>query len=228
MTRISPDEVFIGLTAIIIIAALFGGWIVGFQMRRTVRRILGRKTGDRDLASISTWMQVDEATEKYHQIRPYTDKATDQAASPPAMRDSWRPVRILGAIALIFFTLYVEHLISPGSAWDTDDGHRLTDLPGILGVVFIYYEWKKSHQVRPYTAMAADQPASPATIRDPRSPSRILAAIALIFFSLYLRHLISPGSAWDTYQGHRLTDLPAVFGIVFLYHELKMWKRISP
>jgi len=142
---VSPDEVVIALGAVFISFLVLGCvWdrIIGFRMKRTIRRTLGRKTTGKDLDSINTWMQVDEQAKKYNEARPYTATTADQAAPPSAMPDSWRPVRILVAIALIFLTLYLEHLISPKSAWDTDVGHRLAYGPLIFGAAILYLEWK--------------------------------------------------------------------------------------
>jgi hypothetical protein len=50
---------FLGLVATII-----STWIIGIQMRRKVRKDLGRKATDADLTSISTWMKVDEVESK--------------------------------------------------------------------------------------------------------------------------------------------------------------------
>ena len=149
MTKISPDEVTLGLCGIGITSVLVGAWYVGFQESQTIRRILGRKTSDKDLVSISTWMQVDEQAKKFHQDRPYTAMAGHQAESPAGMSDSLRPVRILGDIGLIFFTLYLERLISPKSIWDTYQGHRLAALPAVFGIMLLYYEWKSRSRFRP-------------------------------------------------------------------------------
>lgn len=44
--------------------------IVGVQMRRKIRRDLGRKATDLDLTSIDTWMKVDEAEERNQAKKP--------------------------------------------------------------------------------------------------------------------------------------------------------------
>jgi len=142
ITILSPEAVGTALTAVFIIAVLVGVWIAGFQMKRTARRILGKGIQGKDLASISTWMRVDEEAEKHHLVRPYTATAADQPASPAVKMDPRRPARIVSAISLIFLSLYLRHLISPNSVWNSYNGHKLTDFPGLLGVVFLYYEWK--------------------------------------------------------------------------------------
>ncbi|MHB8640292.1 MAG: hypothetical protein ACYDBL_10880 [Candidatus Acidiferrales bacterium] len=49
---------------IVIAATTVSTWIVGFRMRRKIRRVLGRKATDTDLTSITTWMEVDEQEDK--------------------------------------------------------------------------------------------------------------------------------------------------------------------
>jgi hypothetical protein len=39
-------------------------WIIGVQMRRKIRKDLGRKATDADLTSIETWIEVDETEER--------------------------------------------------------------------------------------------------------------------------------------------------------------------
>jgi len=39
-------------------------WIIGIQMKRRIKRDLGRKATERDLTSIDTWMKVEEEEEK--------------------------------------------------------------------------------------------------------------------------------------------------------------------
>ena len=48
------------------------GWIVAFQMRRRLRRTLGRKVTDTELVSITTWMKVEDEEERNQQNRPIT------------------------------------------------------------------------------------------------------------------------------------------------------------
>ena len=45
-------------------------WIIGVQMKRKIKRDLGRKATDADLTSIETWMKVDEVEEKKEQTKP--------------------------------------------------------------------------------------------------------------------------------------------------------------
>jgi hypothetical protein len=44
----------------IIILSAISAWITGIRMRRKIKRVLGREATGTDLASIKTWMQVDE------------------------------------------------------------------------------------------------------------------------------------------------------------------------
>jgi hypothetical protein len=50
------------------------GWIVAFQMRRRMRKTLGRKVTDTELVSITTWMKVEDQEERDEQNRPVTPK----------------------------------------------------------------------------------------------------------------------------------------------------------
>ena len=143
MITISPSGVIIGLGATIIIFMFVGSWIARFRMSQTIRRTLGRKPSEKDLGSISTWMQVDEKAEKNHEIRPCAPMAAGQAVPPAVMTKISSPVKILFAIGLILLTLYGEHLIPPRSVWDTYQGHRLVDAPLVIGVVLLCFEWKR-------------------------------------------------------------------------------------
>lgn len=61
------------LVALTVIAfTTISGWIVAFQMRRRLRRTLGRKVTDTELVSITTWMQVEDEEERNQQNRPIT------------------------------------------------------------------------------------------------------------------------------------------------------------
>jgi hypothetical protein len=46
-----------GVTAI-------SAWIIGIQMKRRIKKDLGRKATESDLTSIDTWMKVEEEEEK--------------------------------------------------------------------------------------------------------------------------------------------------------------------
>jgi hypothetical protein len=45
-------------------------WIAGIQMRRKIKRDLGRKATDADLTSIDTWMKVDEVEQRNGRTKP--------------------------------------------------------------------------------------------------------------------------------------------------------------
>jgi hypothetical protein len=47
-----------------VIAATVSGWIVTIQVRRRMKRSLGRSATDLELASLKTWMAVDEAEQR--------------------------------------------------------------------------------------------------------------------------------------------------------------------
>jgi hypothetical protein len=52
----------IGIGAIIVNSVW--AWITGFQMRQRIKRGLRRKAAEADLASIDTWMKVDEVEQR--------------------------------------------------------------------------------------------------------------------------------------------------------------------
>ncbi|HEY4676027.1 MAG TPA: hypothetical protein VIJ01_02640 [Candidatus Angelobacter sp.] len=54
----APDRIDKLLCAIWITVT---GWIVSLQARRRMKKSLGRKATDLELASLNTWMRVDEA-----------------------------------------------------------------------------------------------------------------------------------------------------------------------
>jgi len=43
-----------------VIAVIFSGWIVTRQVRRRMTKSLGRSASDLELASLKTWMRVEE------------------------------------------------------------------------------------------------------------------------------------------------------------------------
>jgi len=55
--------------AILVFTAVSSG-IIGVQMRRKVRRDLGRKATEEDLTSLDTWMKVDEVEEEKQRNDP--------------------------------------------------------------------------------------------------------------------------------------------------------------
>lgn len=63
------------LIALTIIAfTTISGWIVAFQMRRRMKRTLGRKVTDTELVSLTTWMKVADQEERDQQNRPVIPK----------------------------------------------------------------------------------------------------------------------------------------------------------
>jgi hypothetical protein len=63
---VTPRDV----AALTIIATTVLAWIIGIQMRRKIRKDLGRKATDADLTSIDTWMKVDEIEQRNANDRP--------------------------------------------------------------------------------------------------------------------------------------------------------------
>jgi hypothetical protein len=55
---------------IVVGSSVISAWVVGLQMRRKIRKDLGRKATEADLSSIETWMKVDEVEERKEQTKP--------------------------------------------------------------------------------------------------------------------------------------------------------------
>jgi hypothetical protein len=53
-----------------VIAVTVSGWIVTTQVRRRMKKSLGRKVADLELASLKTWMRVEEAEQRDKESSP--------------------------------------------------------------------------------------------------------------------------------------------------------------
>jgi hypothetical protein len=53
-----------------VIAATVSGWIVTMQVRRRMKKSLGRSATDLELASLKTWMRVKETEQREEESRP--------------------------------------------------------------------------------------------------------------------------------------------------------------
>jgi hypothetical protein len=53
-----------------VIAATVSGWIVTVQVRRRMKKSLGRSATDLELASLKTWMRVKETEQREEESRP--------------------------------------------------------------------------------------------------------------------------------------------------------------
>jgi len=53
-----------------VIALTISGWIVTIQVRRRMKKSLGRKATDLELASLKTWMAVEEAEQREEESGP--------------------------------------------------------------------------------------------------------------------------------------------------------------
>jgi hypothetical protein len=58
------------IAVLVIFATTVSAWIAGIQMRRKIKRDLGRKATDADLTSINTWMKVDEVEQRNGRTKP--------------------------------------------------------------------------------------------------------------------------------------------------------------
>jgi hypothetical protein len=54
----------------VVIGAAFSGWIVTMQVQRRMKKSLGRNATDLELASLKTWMRVEEAEQGEEESRP--------------------------------------------------------------------------------------------------------------------------------------------------------------
>jgi len=54
----------------VMIAMAISGWLVTRQVRRRMKKTLGRNPNDLEMASLKTWMQVDEAEDRDRQSGP--------------------------------------------------------------------------------------------------------------------------------------------------------------
>jgi hypothetical protein len=52
------------------IMTTISGWIVTLKARGRMKKSLGRKASDLELASLKTWMRVDETEQKNKQSQP--------------------------------------------------------------------------------------------------------------------------------------------------------------
>ena len=66
LVALTPREIAV----LVIIGTTISAWITALQMRRKIRRDLGRKAGDADLTSIDTWMKVDEVEQEKGRVKP--------------------------------------------------------------------------------------------------------------------------------------------------------------
>lgn len=53
-----------------VIALTVSGWIVTLQVRRRMKKFLGRRATDLELASLKTWMIVKEAEQREEKSSP--------------------------------------------------------------------------------------------------------------------------------------------------------------
>jgi hypothetical protein len=60
---------FIAALVILVVSAV-STWIVGVQMKRKIKKDLGRKATAADLTSIETWMKVDEVEKQKERTKP--------------------------------------------------------------------------------------------------------------------------------------------------------------
>ena len=63
-----PTDRLYGITRAIWIT--ISGWIVTLRARRRMKKSLGRKASDLELASLKTWMRVEEAEQRDKESSP--------------------------------------------------------------------------------------------------------------------------------------------------------------
>jgi len=59
---------------LIIIITVASSWIIRIQMRRKIKKDLGRKATEQDLTSIDTWMKVDKVETHENRDNPLDPK----------------------------------------------------------------------------------------------------------------------------------------------------------
>jgi len=60
---------FLAMLGVLIFTAITSA-IIGYHMRREIRKSLGRKATDEDLSDVETWMEVRDAEEKAAARKP--------------------------------------------------------------------------------------------------------------------------------------------------------------
>jgi hypothetical protein len=63
----STERIFKLITAIWITVS---GWVVSLRVRRRMKKSLGRKATDQELASLTTWMKVEETEQREEESGP--------------------------------------------------------------------------------------------------------------------------------------------------------------
>ena len=53
-----------------VIALTISGWIVTMRVRRRMKKSLGRRASDLELASLKSWMRVEEAEQREEESNP--------------------------------------------------------------------------------------------------------------------------------------------------------------
>ena len=64
------DSIETLIELIAVIALTVSGWIVTTRVRRRMKKSLGRKATDLELASLKTWMRVKEAEQRDKESSP--------------------------------------------------------------------------------------------------------------------------------------------------------------
>jgi hypothetical protein len=59
------------------IALTVSGWIVTIRVRRRMKKSLGRKATDLELASLKTWMKVEEAEQREKESGPIHPRVSE-------------------------------------------------------------------------------------------------------------------------------------------------------
>ena len=57
-------NLYADFTTVVLIFTAVTSFVIGVRMRREIKRALGRKATDEDLADLDTWIEVKEAEEK--------------------------------------------------------------------------------------------------------------------------------------------------------------------
>ena len=82
------------LTVFLIISliTIVSSWIIGIRMRRRIKKDLGRRANERDLASIETWMKVDEIEDKKNPGRAWVPESLDLVPDNDLILGEQKPI----------------------------------------------------------------------------------------------------------------------------------------
>lgn len=82
------------VSLVIALITIVSSWIIGFRMRRRIKKDLGRRANQRDLTSMETWMKVDEIEEKKNPGREWVPDSLDLTPDDQLILGNERPIEL--------------------------------------------------------------------------------------------------------------------------------------